>query len=71
MLADRIVVMSSNPGRIRGQIKVTLPRPRERQSANFRSLVDHVYTIMTNPETKNTQPGQRKTTVDLTPLPHA
>lgn len=71
MLADRIVVMSSNPGRIRGQIKVTLPRPRERQSANFRSLVDHVYTIMTNPETKITQPGQRKTTVDLTPLPHA
>lgn len=71
MLADRIVVMSSNPGRIRGQIKVTLPRPRERQSANFRSLVDHVYTIMTNPETKITQPGQRRTTLDLTPLPHA
>ena len=71
MLADRIVVMSSNPGRIRGQIKVTLPRPRERKSANFRSLVDHVYTIMTNPETKITQPGQRRSTQDLTPLPHA
>ena len=57
--------------RIRGQIKVTLPRPRERKSANFRSLVDHVYTIMTNPETKITQPGQRRSTQDLTPLPHA
>jgi NitT/TauT family transport system ATP-binding protein len=71
MLADRLLVLSSNPGRIRGQIKVTLPRPRDRHSPNFRALVDHVYTIMTNPETKITQPGQRKGTADLTPLPHA
>jgi len=70
-MADRIVVLSSNPGRIRGQIKVTLPRPRDRHSPNFRALVDHVYTIMTNPETKITQPGQRKAAADLTPLPHA
>lgn len=72
MLADRVVVMSSNPGRIRGEIRVSLGRPRERNSNAFRAMADHVYTIMTNPDTKITQvapegPGP----IDSTPLPHA
>ncbi|MBI1755912.1 MAG: nitrate/sulfonate/bicarbonate ABC transporter ATP-binding protein [Fimbriimonas ginsengisoli] len=68
MLADRIVVLSSNPGRVRGQIKVTLKRPRERSSEAFRAMADHVYTIMTNPETTITQLGLRTVTE---PLPAA
>jgi len=72
MLADRVVVMSSNPGRIRGEIQVTLARPRERNSSDFRSMADHVYTIMTNPDTKITPVIQESTSVlDVTPLPHA
>lgn len=70
ILADRIVVLSSNPGRIRGQIKVNMPRPRERNSPNFRAMADHVYTIMTNPETKITQLGGAGK-VEVAPLPHA
>ena len=72
MLADRVVVMSSNPGRIRGEIKVGLSRPRERNSNEFRKMADHVYTIMTNPDTKITPVVQdRSSLVDTTALPHA
>jgi len=38
MLADRILLMSKNPGRIREEIPVSLPRPRERESAAFAGL---------------------------------
>lgn len=77
MMADRLVVMSSNPGKIRGELRVTLPRPRERNAA-FRTMADHVYTIMTNPESQITQlkagrvfPGARFEDQEFAPLPHA
>lgn len=38
MLADRILLMSKNPGRIREEIPVNLPRPREREGAAFAGL---------------------------------
>lgn len=72
ILADRIVIMSSNPGRIRGQIQVNLTRPRQRGSAVFRAMADHVYTLMTNPDTKvGPLASARRETIDSTPLPHA
>src|SRR5580658_5172739 len=51
IMADRLVILGTSPGRVRGEIVVRLPRPRERASRDFRALTDHVYTIMTNPET--------------------
>jgi len=72
MLADRVVVMSSNPGRIRGEIRITLGRPRERNSSAFRAMADHIYTIMTNPDTTITPVVQESPSlIDTTPLPHA
>lgn len=74
MLADRIVVLSSNPGRVRGEIPVELGRPRERNSSDFRAMADHVYTIMTNPETQisvATKTVVDLDTMDVSPLPHA
>ena len=47
LLADRIFVLSSNPGRIRTEIKVSLPRPRQRRHAAFEELVEEIYGIMT------------------------
>lgn len=35
VLADRVLLMSKNPGRIREEIPVDLPRPRERESGAF------------------------------------
>ena len=47
LMADRILVLGSNPGRVRAEIPVSLPQPRERESQEFRDLVEHIYGIMT------------------------
>ncbi|MCL6432766.1 MAG: nitrate/sulfonate/bicarbonate ABC transporter ATP-binding protein [Leptolyngbyaceae cyanobacterium HOT.MB2.61] len=49
-LADRVVILGSNPGRIRGEVVIDLPRPHDRAHPRFASLVDYIYTVMTNPE---------------------
>jgi len=41
-LGDRIVVMEPRPGRIKRIVDVPLPRPRERNSAEFTALKDDV-----------------------------
>ena len=46
-MADRILIFSSDPGRIRAEIPVPLPRPRDWNSPGFRQIVDQVYTILT------------------------
>ncbi len=49
-LADRILVLSANPGRIRAELPVKLPRPRDRHDPAFEALVDTVYGILTGRE---------------------
>ncbi len=49
-LADRVVILGSNPGRIRGEVVIDLPRPHDRTDPRFASLVDYIYTVMTNPD---------------------
>jgi NitT/TauT family transport system ATP-binding protein len=46
-MADRIFVLSSNPGRLRAEIVNDLPRPRDRRAPEFESFVDRLYQIMT------------------------
>ena len=46
-MADRIVVLAPDPGRIAAEIEVPLPRPRERLSPVFREIVDDIYARMT------------------------
>ncbi|WP_293775804.1 nitrate/sulfonate/bicarbonate ABC transporter ATP-binding protein [uncultured Oxalicibacterium sp.] len=47
MMADRILVMTSSPGRIGTEIAVNLPRPRNADSPAVRALIDQVYGLMT------------------------
>ena len=47
LMCDRILVVSSNPGRIAAEIKVTLKHPRHRLDPEFRQLVDTIYARMT------------------------
>jgi len=47
LMCDRILVFSSNPGRIMAEIKVDLPQPRKRLDPKFRQLVDDIYARMT------------------------
>src|SRR5262249_28765208 len=39
-IADRILIFSSDPGRIRADIPISLPRPRSSESAGFRQVGD-------------------------------
>jgi NitT/TauT family transport system ATP-binding protein len=48
LMSDRILIFSSNPGRIMGEIKVDLPQPRNRLDPRFRQLVDDIYARMTS-----------------------
>jgi NitT/TauT family transport system ATP-binding protein len=49
-LADRVIILGANPGRIRGEVMIDLPRPHDRTHPRFKALVDYIYTAMTNPE---------------------
>jgi NitT/TauT family transport system ATP-binding protein len=58
LMCDRILVFSSNPGRIVSEIKVDFPQPRTRLDPKFRQLVDDVYSLMTSrPAGKPTREG--------------
>ena len=50
LLSDRVVLLSANPGRIRGVVPNPLPRPRDDGAPAFRALVDTLYSYMTDPD---------------------
>ncbi len=46
-MCDRILVLSSNPGKVVAEIKVPFAHPRNRLDPAFRKLVDEIYAKMT------------------------
>jgi NitT/TauT family transport system ATP-binding protein len=50
ILADRIIVLGRNPGRIRADFPMTLAHYRDRKHPAFQAIVDRVYKILTNPD---------------------
>jgi NitT/TauT family transport system ATP-binding protein len=46
-MCDRILVFSTNPGRIVNEIKVDVPHPRDRLDPTFRELVERIYVELT------------------------
>ncbi|WP_213993991.1 nitrate/sulfonate/bicarbonate ABC transporter ATP-binding protein [Sodalis sp. dw_96] len=46
-MCDRILLLSSNPGFVIGEIQVPFPHPRNRLDPAFRRLVDDIYARMT------------------------
>ncbi|HED00810.1 MAG TPA: ATP-binding cassette domain-containing protein [Proteobacteria bacterium] len=62
-MADRIVVMDKDPGRVVTELRVGLPHPRQRKAPEFRDMVDRVYATLagqTQPEhvELGTAPGE-------------
>ncbi len=45
-LADRILVMAASPGRVVGDLKVELPRPRDKRTEPFNALSDKVFSMI-------------------------
>lgn len=57
MLADRIIVLGRNPGRIRADFRVSIQHPRGRTSAEFVLYVDYIYKLLTQPELQAQMPA--------------
>ncbi len=49
-MADRIVVLSAQPGTVRAVVKNSLPRPRDYRSREFQKLVDYLHEIIAGHE---------------------
>jgi NitT/TauT family transport system ATP-binding protein len=71
LLADRIIVLGANPGSIRGQVRVDIPRPRDKKGPRFIALVDYIYTVMTNPRAPVGELPSTKQADRFLMLPHA
>ncbi len=65
LFADRIVIMSHNPGTIRAELKVDLPHPRTEQGPAFRNLVEQVYALISNRKENITEKTVASTTITL------
>jgi len=57
LLADRVIVLGRNPGRIRSDFEVGLPHFRDRKASRFVELVDYIYKVMTQPEVEHVLPS--------------
>jgi len=47
MMADRVLIFASDPGRVRAELPISLPQPRKAASPEVRALIDKVYELMT------------------------
>jgi len=62
-MADRLLVMATEPGRVAAEITVDLPHPRDHKAAAFTALVDRVYATLAGqtreePEELGSAPGE-------------
>ena len=76
LLADRILVLGTNPGRIRADMRNPLPRPRRRRTPDYEALVDQIYRMMTQRDSAAAAPpapqaGGALGTLGESPLPQA
>ncbi|MYN16578.1 ATP-binding cassette domain-containing protein [Rugamonas sp. FT107W] len=47
MMADRVLIFASDPGRVRAELPISLPQPRKAEGPEVRQLIDKVYELMT------------------------
>ncbi len=48
-LSDRAIILSHNPGRIKADFPIDLPHERDRNSRDFKFMMDRIFTILTKP----------------------
>ena len=64
LMCDRILLFSTNPGRIIREIKVDLKQPRNRLDPQFRDLVEKIYVAMTARSPAQLRLGPVATSID-------
>jgi NitT/TauT family transport system ATP-binding protein len=69
LMCDRILLFSSNPGRIISDIAVDLKQPRNRLDPQFRDMVEKIYVAMTARKATPMQIGTVPTATITTVLP--
>jgi len=69
LMCDRILLFSTNPGRIINEIAVDLKQPRNRLDPKFRELVENIYVAMTARKPAPAQVGTERTATMDTLLP--
>jgi NitT/TauT family transport system ATP-binding protein len=47
MMADRVLIFASDPGRVRAELPIALSQPRKAEGPEVRHLIDKVYELMT------------------------
>ncbi len=57
-MADRLILMDKDPGRVIAELEVRLPHPRRRKDAYFQTMVDRVYATIAG-QTEEQVPGKR------------
>lgn len=70
-MADRIIVLSSHPGRVRTVVQNKLPRPRDYRSRESQELVDYLHEIITGtemPDVPKTAAPAARTRIEPLPL---
>ncbi|TWS18868.1 nitrate/sulfonate/bicarbonate ABC transporter ATP-binding protein [Tsukamurella asaccharolytica] len=72
LLADRVVVLGSKPGRIVHETSIPLARPRDRASSEFEAIVDELYQALTGRSAEiQHAPDPSEATPVSRPLPDA
>lgn len=65
MIADRIIIIGSDPGVIKANLPVTLKQPRDTESPEFRNFVNYIYSLMINATEGKTAYAHRERQISL------
>lgn len=70
LMCDRVLVLSSHPGRITAEISVPLPQPRNRLDHEFQNIVEEFYSILTARAVESKKAQTQLQGGFVRPLPH-
>ncbi len=59
LMCDRVLLFSSNPGRVVTELKIDLPHPRNRTDVAFEDFVDRIYVEMTARRVERSRSAER------------
>ncbi|MBI2867757.1 MAG: nitrate/sulfonate/bicarbonate ABC transporter ATP-binding protein [Chloroflexi bacterium] len=71
LMADRVIVLGREPGRVLADVRVPFPYPRKRTAPEFTHFIDTLYKIVTNPTEATAVVSPSGGRPPIASLPHA